>query len=419
MFSIFINKLKQAPESAVKTTFSIRIIFCILSLAFITLSCGSGAYEPEQNNSQSIYPHTTTFADPDLHGQYTLSNDINVCASCHGDDFQGGASLTSCFECHPPYPHKQGWNEPNQHGVAALAQEGGVTNCAITCHGEDYSGKGDATSCYDCHDAYPHGENWEEIINHGSYVNTNSNSVCATACHGTDFSGGGSNVSCYDCHSLYPHAQNWENPDSHGLNSIVNGQTTCQGCHGTDLLGGPSGISCKTCHDPYPHPTGWSDWDNHGNYVIANNNATCAINCHGVNFSGKGAATSCYTTNCHRPYPHNADWTTIDNPSNHGRFYVESYVIPPVISNDECASNCHGTDFSGGGSTISCDSCHDEGVFPHVDQGQTLWKQTGHQDAVNITLGTDAVCTECHSDYLKGVDGTPLITCTTYCHQPE
>ena len=128
MFSILINKFKQALESAIKTIFSIRIIFFILSLAFITLSCGSGAYEPEQNNSQddltnettgSIYPHATTFADPDSHGVYTLANDISICASCHGDDFQGGVSLTSCFECHSPYPHRQGWNEPDQHGIAA------------------------------------------------------------------------------------------------------------------------------------------------------------------------------------------------------------------------------------------------------------------------------------------------------------
>ena len=97
-------------------------------------------------------------------------------------------------------------------------------------------------------------------------------------------------------------------------------------------------------------------------------------------------------------------------------FMLRVMSFHPVISNDECASNCHGTDFSGGGSTVSCDSCHDEGVFPHFDQGQILWNLTGHQNAVNITLGNDTVCTECHSDYLRGPDGGALITCTTYCH---
>jgi len=496
MFSIFINKLKQASESVVKTTFSIRIIFCILSLAFITLSCGSGAYEPEQNTSQddltnettgSIYPHAAGFAEPDSHGQYTLAHNIQSCEACHGNDYQGGTSLVSCLECHPPYPHRQGWNEPDQHGVDALAQEGGIANCAITCHGEDFLGKGDATSCYDCHELFPHDTDWGTIENHGVYVvEENAIANCQTACHGTDLSGGLSKKPCTECHASYPHVQDWEVPENHGLNSIVNGQATCQGCHGSDFLGGLSNISCRDCHDayphgedweeigsnvscytchslyphalnwespqshglyliqpetdkaecqgchgtdflggnsgtscifchdPYPHPTGWAVWDNHGNYAMSNGNNTCATACHGVDFSGGDTGVKCI--DCHRPYPHNADWTTVDNPSNHGKFYVESYVIPPVISNDECASNCHGTDFSGGGSTVSCDSCHDEGVFPHFDQGQILWNPTGHQLPVNPP-GSDAVCRECHSDYLKGPDGGSVTAaCTTYCH---
>jgi hypothetical protein len=319
MFSIFINKFKQAPESDVKTIFSIRLFFFILSLPLITLSCGSGAYEPEQNNSQSIYPHATTFADPDSHGLFTLANDINVCASCHGDDFQGGASLTSCFECHPPYPHAQEWKQPVQHGAFTL--DIGVGNCSIACHGENFSGKGTATSCYSCHPPYPHNADWINM----------SNST------------------------------------------------------------------------------------NHGKYYVNNINDSCAIACHGDNFSGKGAAKSCFE--CHTPYPHNADWTNMNSPSDHGRFYVESYILPNT-SNAECATACHGEDFSGGSTSISCDSvnCHDAGVFPHLDEGQILWGATGHQIKVN-TFGSDDQCIICHSDYKKGAFGGTLITCTTYCHQ--
>ena len=324
MFAIFSNKFKQALVPAV-TTYSIRIIFCILALAFIPLSCGSGAYGPEQNTSQdnfinettgSIYPHTAGFAEPGSHGQYTLANDVQSCGICHGDDFQGGTSLTSCFLCHP-YPHGQGWSEPDQHGVAA--QENGTDGCAIACHGENFSGKGTAVSCFDCHDPYPHNSEW---------INMSSSS-------------------------------------------------------------------------------------NHGKYYLDPAN-TCTTACHGENFSGKGLAKSCFE--CHRPYPHNTDWTNMDSPSDHGRFYVESYVLPDT-GNAECATACHGEDFSGGSTSISCDSvnCHGDGIFPHVDQGQILWGVTGHQNKVN-TLGSDTLCLKCHSDYKRGADGGVLITCTTYCH---
>ena len=447
MFSIFINKLKQAPESAVKTTFSIRIIFCILSLAFITLSCGSGAYEPEQNTSQddltnettgSIYPHAAGFKEPDSHGQYTLANDIQSCETCHGADLSGGLSNTSCRKCHDPYPHSAGWSNmsnSSNHGkyyvdnYVVIQPVPSNSECATACHGENFLGKDAVPSCYECHNLFPHDADWENIANHGVFVKENGSDSCQTACHGLDLSGGVSTVSCRSCHDAYPHNADWINMSSslnHGEYALENGINACaSACHGTEYTGGDTEISCFSCHDPYPHPAGWLDWDNHGEYYVDNyviiqpviSNPECATACHGENFSGTDEAPAC--DSCHSLFPHNADWTTIDNPSNHGRFYVANYVLPTPSSNDECASNCHGTDFSGGGSTVSCDSCHNEGVFPHVDQGQTLWKQTGHQDAVNITLGTDAVCTECHSDYLKGIDGTPLITCTTYCHQPE
>jgi len=319
MFSILLNKFKQAFAPAVKTVYSIRKILCILSLAIITLSCGSGAYEPEQNTSRSIYPHVAEFAQPGSHGQYVLANNnIQSCGICHGDDLQGGTSLTSCFECHPPYPHRLGWNDPAQHGTAAL--DPGVDSCAISCHGENFSGKDSATACFKCHDPYPHNAEW---------INMSSSS-------------------------------------------------------------------------------------NHGKYYVDPANSTCTSACHGDNFSGKGLAKSCFE--CHRPYPHNTDWTNMDSPSDHGRFYVESYVLPDT-SNAECATACHGEDFSGGSTSISCDSvnCHSDNIFPHVDQGQILWGVTGHQTKVN-TLGSDTLCVKCHSDYKRGADGGALITCTSYCH---
>jgi hypothetical protein len=322
MINLCIRKCKPPMSSTVKTLLSNRPILYMLAFAFISLSCGSGAYVAEQNRSNddlisestgSIYPHADGFTDPDSHGLYTLANDIQSCEICHGDDLQGGTSMTSCFTCH----------------------------------------------------------------------------------------------------ASYPHAKDWEIPEGHGLYSISNGKDPCQGCHGTDYLGGRSSIACRDCHDPYPHAAEWVEWDNHGNYVLTNSTSTCAGVCHGTDFKGGDTNVPCF--DCHKPYPHNAEWTNMSNTSNHGRYYVENYVLQDV-SNEECASNCHGTDFRGGGAPVSCDSCHDDGIFPHADEGEILWEITGHQNKVN-SLGSDALCTECHSDYNKGAFGGELITCTSYCHQ--
>lgn len=260
---------------------------------------------------------------------------------------------------------------------------------------------------------YPHAAGFAEPDSHGLYTLANDIQNCEI-CHGDDLRGGTSLTSCFECHASYPHSKDWETPQSHGIYTIQKSKDECRGCHGSDFLGGENASSCVSCHDPYPHGTGWVEWDNHGNYVLTNSTSTCTGACHGTDFKGGDTNVSCFE--CHRPYPHNADWTNMSSPSNHGRFYVESYVIPPIISNDECASNCHGTDFKGGGAPISCDSCHDDGIFPHADEGEILWEVTGHQNKVN-TLGSDTLCTECHSDYNRGAFGGELITCTSYCHQ--
>lgn len=89
--------------------------------------------------------------------------------------------------------------------------------------------------------------------------------------------------------------------------SFVNGRTRCNGCHGSDLRGGISQISCfspsfrgQSCHakGPAGHPPGWRDPALHGaaakSQPGSESGFTACRVCHGTDFSGGGSGVSCF-----------------------------------------------------------------------------------------------------------------------------
>jgi hypothetical protein len=90
------------------------------------------------------------------------------CRTCHGstsDPAQaGGISKVSCFTCHTTgVNHPSNWALPTQHGRlgAQLAPSddpilmAGFAHCA-KCHGADYAGGVSNSSCKACHTKAPH-----------------------------------------------------------------------------------------------------------------------------------------------------------------------------------------------------------------------------------------------------------------------
>ena len=74
------------------------------------------------------------------------------------------------------------------------------------------------------------------------------------SCHGVDLKGGKTGKGCFDCHQTYPHPDEWAafaNANSHKayLETDMNSVDYCKGCHGDDLTGGKSGVSCFGCHE--------------------------------------------------------------------------------------------------------------------------------------------------------------------------
>ena len=159
--------------------------------------------------------------------------------------------LTSCSEDRsaPDYQtHPEGWNDLSAaefHGAAALSDHGaGCTGC----HGQDFTGQGDAVSCYECHGYLHLGVNISEPATHRAFLaDVTWNLARCARCHGADYAGGTSHVSCVTCHTE------------------SGGPSACGTCHGLPpvnddnlLYGRPSGsagahakharFACRECH---------------------------------------------------------------------------------------------------------------------------------------------------------------------------
>jgi len=334
----------------------ILLIFCI----FMFFSCSDprDSYKEFKVSKEQVpFPHPDNWYLKENHGMTAISLGKGSCSAeiCHGSDLKGGTSGISCSMCHTTYPHETGWAFGDKHWQKVL--ELGKDECA-GCHGEDFTGADTGVSCYSCHELYPHQDGWK--LGHSNYLkgkNFNTAS-CATSCHGSDLTGGNSGVSCMTCHSDFPHPPGWLNWGStgHGLflqTQNFNSPQFCSDCHGKDLAGGISQVSCYSCHTTYPHPEDsvWltrGEQGFHGDVVNSTGSpASCAV-CHGSDFMGKNSGVSCYT--CHSLYPHDENWAS----NNHGD-YVSA-------NGDSGCISCHADLRSGfsldPNSYPACQYCH-------------------------------------------------------------
>lgn len=369
----------------------------------------------------------------EAHGKAVLEESLsqNSCQSCHGENFTGGSSGISCYDCHT-YPHLPAWNKPESdafHGK--VAKEKGLNECS-TCHGANFKANEDVTSCYDCH-TFPHQEGWMERKSpqfHGAVVKQLGEQECQ-GCHGTDFMGGTSEVSCYDCHT-FPHLSSWNNRQSEGFHGKVakqQGNEICQSCHGTRYRGGTSGVACYDCHT-YPHQDAWMDLSQgdefHGQVVQQVGTEKCQ-GCHGAEFQGGTSGISCY--DCHT-YPHQGFFK---GGTVHGKF-IKTELNWDLLN----CRFCHGTDYSGGRVTVgltcrdchtstagpeACNTCHGDFYHPsqiappqdlHNNFDMSAVGVGAHQNHVTTTTVTNTYnCDQCHTPVSNfqsptHIDQTPL-----------
>jgi hypothetical protein len=118
--------------------------------------------------------------------------------------------IFGCTELNEPTMHPADWTSPsseNSH-MAKIAVTG-IEACR-DCHGgmekNDFFGGTSGVSCYECHAGGPSGhpdfDVWVGSPNHSEFHGNDDVNRCKT-CHGDDLSGGIANVSCLACHNAY------------------------------------------------------------------------------------------------------------------------------------------------------------------------------------------------------------------------
>lgn len=160
------------------------------------------------------------------------------------------------------------------------------------------------------------------------------------------------------------HPEVWSNKNSvefHGKAVLENGTESCQTCHGVDFSGGKSGVACADCHALFPHPNGFKESSS-------------------PNFHGKTIQA--------------LNWKL-----------------------DECKT-CHGTDYAGGSSGVSCLECHTETGGPEACT-------TCHGNSENFAPPKDlsgntsheAVGVGAHQKHVAETEVTNVLDCSV-CHIP-
>ncbi len=254
----------------------------------------------EDNNPLPSKTHTEDWNNPqseNFHGVKVLEVGYESCKSCHGHDFLGGDSDVSCYGCHAAFPHTKEWmviSSDGFHGKYLSENDWPVEECQ-KCHGEDYGGGATGVSCYDCHTVFPHPEDWLTASSdkfHGKYIRQNGWSLeSCQECHGQDYGGGETKVACTTCHTDEggPEACNVCNGNQdhsyppEDLNKNVSNTALGVGAHEEHM----NLFECSLCHavpptfddpahiDAPPAEVNevWQ-WDR--------NTATCAASCHGA-----------------------------------------------------------------------------------------------------------------------------------------
>jgi predicted CxxxxCH...CXXCH cytochrome family protein len=100
------------------------------------------------------------------------------------------------------------------------------------------------------------------------------------------------------------------------------------------------------------HPASWTDStsrDFHGEKVVTIGLRSCRV-CHGEDYEGGRSGISCFI--CHDAYPHPDGWLTASEKHFHG-VHIREAGWKLII-----CQTCHGFDYSGGSSGQSCNGCH-------------------------------------------------------------
>ncbi|NIR52737.1 MAG: hypothetical protein GWN61_14945 [candidate division Zixibacteria bacterium] len=118
---------------------------------------------------------------------------------------------------------------------------------------------------------------------------------------------------------------------------------------------------CKDEKEPVSvstHPEGWTDpadADFHGTAVLTESfSEQGCMSCHGEDYQGGSSGVSCFSSGCHAVFPHPDGFANRNSPNFHEKFIAENLGWD-ILSCQEC----HGSDYAGEGfQEKNCLKCH-------------------------------------------------------------
>lgn len=131
------------------------------------------------------------------------------------------------------------------------------------------------------------------------------------------------------------------------------------------------GLAINACADRISepdvtaHPEGWTQRASqnfHGQFVLESPNASqSCTTCHGNDYKGGSSGVSCQTSGCHPAYPHGEGFADVMSLNFHAGFIAES-----AWDITQCQS-CHGADYAGMGiDQKNCLTCHTQENGPEA-----------------------------------------------------
>lgn len=175
-------------------------------------------------------------------------------------------------------------------------------------------------------------------------------------------------------------------------------------------------ISCSEKQDVLDvgtHPDAWTNKSSekfHGNVVLESGKEQCA-DCHGTDFQGGKSGVSCFNSGCHLYYPHPAGFAELSSSDFHGE-YLKSKLNWDMVP---CQA-CHGSNYAGGSSGVSCKACHIGPAGPeecNTCHGNEI-NNAPPQDLSN-NVSSDSVGVGAHQKHVANTLVTNVYDCNV-CH---
>lgn len=323
-------------------------------ISWSSLASAQGANPGWNRNTEqcnNVYCHGATLSGGTNNNPYwtTVNGSQVLCGTCHGNPPPSPhTNSSSCNDCHADTVNSSGQIDVagGKH-IDGLLQTSVPTDCNA-CHGNAENAAPPVSTT---------GQSSTSVVNvgaHQSHLHTGSlrYAIACENCHTvpTDPNQNGhmdtnlpAELSWSGLSSAQGASPSWDRNSARCYNTY---------CHGGTLSGGSntaptwttvngSQITCGTCHGnppPSPHTSSTACYNCHSETITASGQINVAG---GKHIDGIIQATD---------DAHPDNW---DDPTLHGyAFYADT---------GSCKT-CHGTDYTGGTSSVSCDSCHTNGT---------------------------------------------------------